>query len=84
MPGCLSTVESIHQVILDLNRMGLETTEKWHENLMDVFRYTVNQQMELAEDPARQGYRKKPFTEPQERKISKKWENRLLFFNSDE
>lgn len=84
MPGCLSTVESIHQVILDLNRMGLECTEKWHENLMDVFRYTVNQQMELAEDPSRQGYRKKPFTEPQERKISKKWENRLLFFNSDE
>lgn len=84
MPGCLSTVESIHQVILDLNRMGLETTEKWHENLMDVFRYTVNQQIELAEDPARQGYRKKPFTEPQERKISKKWENRLLFFNTEE
>jgi DTW domain-containing protein len=84
MPGCLSTVESIHQVILDLNRMGLEKTDTAHENLMDVFRYTVNQQIELAEDPSRQGYRKKPFTPPEERKISKKWENRLLFFNSSD
>lgn len=84
LEGCLSTVESIHQVILDLNRMGIEKTEEKQENLMDVFRYTVNQQIELAEDPARQAYRKKPFSQPQERKISKKWENRLLFFNSED
>lgn len=80
MPGCLSTVESIHQVLLDLNRMGLESTTDKHENLMDVFRYTVNQQIELAQDPNRQGYRKKPFSIPEERKISKKWDQRLLFF----
>lgn len=84
MPGCLSTVESIHQVITDLNRQGLEDTGNAHENLMDVFRYTVNQQIELAQDPARQGYRKKPFSIPETRKISKKWDSRLLFFNSDE
>lgn len=80
LPGCLSTVESIHQVLLDLNRMGLENTGNKHENLMDVFRYTVNQQMELAQDPERQGYRKKPFSAPENRKISKKWQSRLLFF----
>lgn len=80
LPGCLSTVESIHQVLLDLNRMGIEKTGDSHENLMEVFRYTVNQQMELAKDPERQGYRKKPFSEPTDRKISKKWESRLLFF----
>lgn len=85
LPGCLSTVESIHQVILDLNRMGLEKTEAKEENLMDVFRYTVSQQLELASDPNRQGYRKKPFSLPENRKISKKWNERLLFFkNSDE
>lgn len=84
MPGCLSTVESLHQVLLDLNRMGIEQTEHQHENLMEVFRYTVNQQLELAEDPARQGYRKKPFSRPETRKISKKWESRLLFFNSSD
>jgi DTW domain-containing protein len=81
MPGCLSTVESIHQVICDLNELGLEQTNGREENLMDVFRYTVNQQLQLADDPSKNGYRKKPFTSPLERKISKKWEKRLLFFN---
>lgn len=84
LPGCLSTVESIHQVILDLNRMELENTFESHENLMDVFRYTVDQQIKLSQDPERSGYRKKPFSSPENRKISKKWEQRLLFFNSSD
>jgi hypothetical protein len=75
-------VESIHQVISDLERMGIESTDGAHENLMDVFRYTVNQQLELAQDPTRQAYRNKPFSVPEERKISKKWQSRLLFFNN--
>lgn len=83
MPGCLSTVESIHQVILDLNRMGLEESRGREENLIEVFRHTVNQQIELAADPNRQGYRKKAFSLPEQRKISKKWENRLLFFKGE-
>lgn len=85
LPGCLSTVESLHQVLLDLNRMGLEKTEAHHDNLMEVFRHTVNQQMDLAKDPERQGYRKKPFSLPEDRKISKKWDHRSMFFKeSDE
>lgn len=82
MPGCLSTVESLHQVLIDLNRMGLESTDGKHDNLMEVFRYTVHQQVELASDPDRQAYRKKPLSKPSERKISKKWDQRLLFFKS--
>lgn len=82
MPGCLSTVESIHQVLLDLNRLAVEQTGHDHENLMEVFRYTVEQQISLASDPNRSGYRKKPFSVPEDRKISKKWEDRLLFFKS--
>jgi DTW domain-containing protein YfiP len=80
LPGCLSTVESIHQVILDLNKLGKEDTKGLEENLMEVFRKTVQQQIELAQDPSRQGYRKKPFKLSSERKISKKWGHRLLFF----
>lgn len=80
MPGCLSTVESIHQVLLDLIQLGLEKTNGAEENLMEVFRKTVQQQMDLAQDPARQGYRKKPFKLSSERKISKKWDSRRLFF----
>jgi hypothetical protein len=63
--------------------LGLEDSSYQQENLMDVFRYTVNQQLELAQDPDKQGYRKKPFSVPEDRKISKKWESRLLFFNGD-
>lgn len=82
MPGCLSTVESIHQVLQDLNRLGIESTAGAEENLMEVFRETVKQQMDCAVDPDRQSYRKKPFSLPEERKISKKWSQRLLFFRS--
>jgi DTW domain-containing protein YfiP len=84
MPGCLSTVESLHQVLLDLNKLGKESTQGSEENLMEVFRQTVKLQIELAQDPARQGYRKKPFKLSGERKISKKWEHRLLFFRESE
>ncbi len=82
LPGCLSTVESIHQVLLDLNRAGLEATAGAEENLMAVFRKTVQLQLDLAADPNHRSYRQRPFTPPGERKISKKWQNRLLFFNN--
>ncbi len=85
MPGCLSTVESIHQVIIDLNKLGKESSCGLEDNLMVVFRKTVQQQIDLANDPERQGYRKKPYRPSSQRKISKKWQSRLLFFkNSDE
>lgn len=82
LPQCLSTVESIYQVLMELNRLGQEETAVQQENLMAVFHHTVERQMQLAQDPAHPGYRKKPFSLPQERKISKKWEKRLLFFRS--
>jgi DTW domain-containing protein YfiP len=80
LPGCLSTVESLHQVLLELNRLKLEETKTQEENLMEVFRKSVQMQITLAQDPARQGYRRKPFSLPEERKVSKKWSQRLLFF----
>lgn len=80
--GCLSTVESLHQVILEFNRLGIEATSGKEENLMEVFRKTVSQQVELASDPARNRYRPKPYKAPGERKPSKKWKDRLVFFRS--
>lgn len=82
MPGCLSTVESIHQVLLELNRLGVEATASCHNNLLEVFEETVALQVKLAADPDRQAYRKKPLKAASERKISKKWSDRLLFFRS--
>lgn len=83
LPGCLSTVESIHQVLMDLNNSGREQTFGAEENLMEVFRKTVEQQIELAQDPQRSGYRKKPFSLPQDRRISKKWQQRSMFFKGE-
>ena len=57
LEGCLSTAESLHQVLLEFNRLGIESTMGREENLMEVFRKTVAQQMELASDPSRNRYR---------------------------
>lgn len=82
LAGCLSTAESLHQVLLEFNRLGIEKTAGKEENLMTVFRRTVAQQMELAADPDRNHYRPKPYRPAAERKISKKWSDRSLFFKS--
>lgn len=80
-PECLSTAESLHQVLLDLNRLGMEHTEGREENLMEVFRKTVERQLEFALDPSREGYRKSPYKPPAERNPSRRWRDRPLFFN---
>ncbi len=80
--GCLSTAESLHQVLLELNRLNREATHGKEENLMNVFRRTVQQQLEAAADLERTRYRAKPFIESHLRKISKKWEKRNVFFKN--
>jgi len=82
IPGCLSTAESLHQLLLEMNRLGVEKTEGKEDNLMEVFRETVKQQLEAAADLERSRYRAKPFVEPHLRKISKKWGWRNVFFKN--
>ncbi len=81
LDGCLSTVESVHQLIVDLNQMSIESTENREANLMDVFRHMVDLQIKLAGDQEYQGYRKKSFTRLEERKLTKRWARRNLFFS---
>lgn len=83
LPQCLSTVESIHQVILELNRLGVESTQGKEENLIQVFSQTVELQLAIASDPQNPGYRRSPYAVPGQRKASKKWEKRLLFFRKE-
>ncbi len=82
IPGCLSTAESLHQLIIEMNRLGVEKTQGLENNLMEVFRTTVEQQIECAADLERSRYRAKPFIEPHLRKISKKWGWRNVFFKN--
>lgn len=83
LPGCLSTVESIHQVLIELNRLQVEKTGGAEENLMSVFRHTVNEQIKIAQNPGEQGYRRRAYSAGDERKISKKWNERLIFFKDE-
>jgi len=77
---CLSTLESIHQVLIELKRLGVEAPETPINNLTDLFKQMVDLQLKIASDPNLQGYRKKNYSAPKDRKKSKKWETRSLFY----
>ncbi len=80
-PGelCLSTIESVHRVIEEADRVGEENTDGAHRVLLDVLDALVKQQMECASDPNRGGYRRRPYRPASERTPSKKWETRKFF-----
>jgi DTW domain-containing protein YfiP len=77
---CLSTIESIHQVLIELKRLGAEVPETPVNNLTDIFGKMVERQVQIASDPSLQGYRRKSYSAPTDRKKSKKWEKRSLFY----
>lgn len=77
---CLSTIESLHQVLIELKRLGLESGETPIDNLTDIFGKMVERQIQIASDPTLQGYRRKSYSAPSERKKSKKWGKRSLFY----
>ncbi len=77
---CLSTIESVHQVLVEMQRLGCETNESPIKNLTDIFSKMVERQVEIASDPTLQGYRRKSYSAPATRTKSKKWEKRSLFY----
>jgi len=82
-PGefCLSTIEALHELLCVWERQGNANYGGAQEGLMDVFRELVKFQIKCSEDPNLQSYRKKKsFSSVKERKISKKWEKRKIFF----
>lgn len=77
---CLSTIESIHQVLVEFKRLGLEDSLTPVDHLTLVFAKMVERQIQIASDPSLQGYRRKSYSAPTDRKKSKKWEKRSLFY----
>ena len=65
--GCLSTIESVHEVILTLNRRGLETGIN-PTPMLDLFERMQQHQIDCARDPSRGGYRRGEYGKPGERK----------------
>jgi Uncharacterized conserved protein len=65
-PGCLSTLEATHELLLALERTGLDRYER-PTQLLDLFTRMQDYQIACALDPNRGGYRRQPYSSPAER-----------------
>jgi DTW domain-containing protein len=64
--GCLSTLESVHELLTELARTGLDAYPL-PEQLLDVFQRMQDFQIKCAADPSREGYRRQPYGSPASR-----------------
>ena len=64
--GCLSTLEATHEVLVALERAGLDHYPL-PDQLLGLFHRMQNFQIRCACDPARSGYRHQPYGDPGER-----------------
>jgi DTW domain-containing protein YfiP len=64
--GCLSTLEATHEVLLALERAGLDHYPL-PDQLLGLFHRMQNFQIRCACDPGRPGYRHQPYGDPGER-----------------
>ena len=69
--GCLSTLETTHELLLALTASGLDAYPL-RAQLLDLFARMQAFQMKCAADPALAGYRRRAFRTPEERVISTK------------
>lgn len=65
--GCLSTLEATHELLLALDRGGLDHYAN-PDQLLSVFDRMQQFQLRCAADPARDGYRRQPYSPPALRK----------------
>jgi DTW domain-containing protein YfiP len=64
--GCLSTLEATHELLLALERSGLDAYPDKIQ-LLDVFARMQEFQLKCAADPTRGGYRRRAYSAPEER-----------------
>ncbi len=67
-PGCLSTLEAVHQLLQALHRAELDTYALPGQ-LLALFDRMQGYQMRCATDPQRGGYRRQAYSAPGERKV---------------
>ncbi len=65
-PGCLSTLEATHELLLTLERTGLDRYPL-PAQLLDLFQRMQDFQIRCAADPDRPGYRRHPYSDPASR-----------------
>jgi DTW domain-containing protein YfiP len=66
-PACLSTLEATHELLLALERAGLDAYSQ-PEQLLGLFQRMQDFQLRCAADPNRTGYRHRAYRPPAERK----------------
>jgi DTW domain-containing protein len=64
--GCLSTLEATHELLIALQRSGLDEYPQPNQ-LPDLFQRMQDYQIRCASDPLRPGYRRRPYSAPGER-----------------
>jgi DTW domain-containing protein len=67
--GCLSTLEATHELLLALERSGLDKYSD-PEQLLALFERMQDFQIRCAADPGRSGYRHRPYGNPTDRVTS--------------
>jgi DTW domain-containing protein YfiP len=65
-PGCLSTLEATHELLIALERVGLDQYAL-PEQLLALFQRMQDFQMRCASDPTRGGYRRSAYSTPDSR-----------------
>ncbi|CBW25556.1 conserved hypothetical protein [Halobacteriovorax marinus SJ] len=79
MEYCLSTIESVHYFLDDLQKQGIENLQGEHEGLLNTLDALVQYQLHCENDPDRQTYRRNAHTPYEKRRKSVKWKTRTLF-----
>jgi len=74
--GCLSTLEAVHELLLVLERTGLDHYPDPGQ-LIALFHRMQDFQIKCAADPARLGYRRHPYSDPATRKLPQQARNYL-------
>jgi DTW domain-containing protein YfiP len=64
--GCLSTLETTHELLVALERSGIDSYNDPHQ-LLGLFERMQEFQIRCAADPARVGYRHQPYGKPENR-----------------
>jgi DTW domain-containing protein YfiP len=64
--GCLSTLEAVHELLSVLEKSGLDDYPN-PDQLVGIFHKMQDFQLRCAADPARPGYRRRPYSAPTER-----------------
>ncbi len=78
---CVSTIEAIYIFLDDIQEQSQQSLfERKHETLLNMLKILVDFQVKCATDPTLQNYRSSSFKTKSEKKISKKWESRKIFF----